>query len=434
MIGCEAILMRRSSNFTFSDRNLRNGVVLQFARLNFGGVKLRASILDSSSPDDSNFAKRTEKACNLLPFHALRATQKDMLNANGVLVLASSSSEIICFVKFHLKTLPVSYAWERDQLAARIVKELDFAQSGFSIDEWELTRLQTAQMSTKLLHTYQLTNPNRSTSPKSATGRPIEAAPGFVRLRKDLQTTSVRCVMNDTSLHKGAVGVAFKDALVIVDHGSRRQQSNLLLNEFVMMFKNKTGYAIVEPAHMELAEPSIRDAFGSCVQQGASRVIISPFFLFPGRHWHQDIPLLAEAAASEYPGIPYLVTAPLGLHHLLVDVMKERIDYCLSHVDGKVDECAVCAGTGKLGKSGHSFTIVYDCLVIISDQAFSQVHKLLLRINETAEIDYGLRLKSFMYAFVIGGCTMLRRFSCLAFLPHYRLNLDWHLTMKYESN
>ncbi|KAH9618690.1 hypothetical protein KSS87_011283 [Heliosperma pusillum] len=79
MIGCEAILTR-SSNFTFSDRNLRNGVVLQFARLNFGGVKLRASILDSSSPDDSNFAKRTEKA------------------------------------------------W--DQLAARIVKELGFAQNG----------------------------------------------------------------------------------------------------------------------------------------------------------------------------------------------------------------------------------------------------------------------------------------------------------------
>ncbi|XP_074285351.1 sirohydrochlorin ferrochelatase, chloroplastic-like [Silene latifolia] len=211
-------------------------------------------------------------------------------------------------------------------------------------------------MAIKLLYSYQLTNPKSGvavslTSTKSARGRPIEAAPGFVRLRKDIQhscsSKSVRCVMSDTSLHEGAVGVAYKDGVVIVDHGSRRQESNVLLNEFVMMFKNKTGYPIVEPAHMELAEPSIRDAFGSCVQQGASRVIISPFFLFPGRHWNQDIPLLAEAAASEYPGIPYLVTAPLGLHELLVDVMKDRIDYCLSHVDGKVDECAVCAGTGK---------------------------------------------------------------------------------------
>lgn len=41
--------------------------------------------------------------------------------------------------------------------------------------------------------------------------------------------------------------------------------------------------------NQELAEPSIRDAFGLCVQQGANRVIVSPFFLFPGRHWHRVI-------------------------------------------------------------------------------------------------------------------------------------------------
>jgi len=37
----------------------------------------------------------------------------------------------------------------------------------------------------------------------------------------------------------------------------------------------------------ELAEPTIKDAFGKCVQQGASRVIVSPYFLSPGRHWKQ---------------------------------------------------------------------------------------------------------------------------------------------------
>ena len=37
----------------------------------------------------------------------------------------------------------------------------------------------------------------------------------------------------------------------------------------------------------ELAEPSIRDSFASCVEQGAKRIVVSPFFLFPGRHWQQ---------------------------------------------------------------------------------------------------------------------------------------------------
>ncbi|XP_022750566.1 sirohydrochlorin ferrochelatase, chloroplastic-like [Durio zibethinus] len=97
----------------------------------------------------------------------------------------------------------------------------------------------------------------------------------------------------------------------------------------------------------ELAEPSIRDAFGLCVQQGAVRVIVSPFFLFPGRHWYQDIPLLTADAAKYHPGVLYIITAPLGLHKLLVDVVNDRIKHCLNHVAGDADEFAACAGTSR---------------------------------------------------------------------------------------
>ncbi|KAL4379087.1 hypothetical protein GQ457_02G011960 [Hibiscus cannabinus] len=142
-------------------------------------------------------------------------------------------------------------------------------------------------------------------------------------------------------------GVGQKDGIIIVDHGSRRKESNLMLNEFVAMFREKTGYPIVEPAHMELAEPSISDAFGLCVERGADRVIVSPFFLFPGRHWYQDIPSLTADAAKDHPGVSFMITAPLGLHELLVDVMNDRIKHCLSHVAGDADECAACAGTSK---------------------------------------------------------------------------------------
>ncbi|XP_021890415.1 sirohydrochlorin ferrochelatase, chloroplastic-like [Carica papaya] len=107
-----------------------------------------------------------------------------------------------------------------------------------------------------------------------------------------------------------------QDGIIIVDHGLRRKESNLMLNEFVAMLRDETGYQIVEPAHMELAEPSIRDAFGSSVQQGANGVIVSPFFLFSGRHWHKDIPSLTANALKVYPGVPYIITAPLGLHKL----------------------------------------------------------------------------------------------------------------------
>ncbi|KAL6551471.1 hypothetical protein OROGR_007625 [Orobanche gracilis] len=196
------------------------------------------------------------------------------------------------------------------------------------------------------------------------------AIPNFVKLRQDpfksKYLPSRLCVasVNGPGFRKSFKRVVEDDGVIIVDHGSRRKESNLMLNEFVAMFKEKTKYPVVEPAHMELAEPSIKDAFDSCVRQGAKRVIVSPFFLFPGRHWHQsgrsneidfgsslppfqDIPSLAAEAAKQHPEVSYLITAPLGLHELLVDVVNDRITYCLSHVAGEEDDCSVCAGTGK---------------------------------------------------------------------------------------
>jgi hypothetical protein len=35
----------------------------------------------------------------------------------------------------------------------------------------------------------------------------------------------------------------------------------------------------------ELANPTIKEAFAKVIENGATRVIISPYFLSPGRHW-----------------------------------------------------------------------------------------------------------------------------------------------------
>ncbi|GAB2274036.1 hypothetical protein Dimus_008805 [Dionaea muscipula] len=183
--------------------------------------------------------------------------------------------------------------------------------------------------------------------PDTSTTRGLQQRAGvrLIKFAKRVRGGSSLCWAMEAGEDRNCVGE--KDGVIIVDHGSRRQESNAMLNEFVKMFKDKTGYPIVEPAHMELAEPSIKDAFGSCVQQGANRVIISPFFLFPGRHWQQDIPSLAQHAAAAHPGVSYIVTAPLGLHQSLVDVVNDRIKYCLRHAAGYEGECSVCSGTGR---------------------------------------------------------------------------------------
>src|SRR5688500_12668713 len=100
-----------------------------------------------------------------------------------------------------------------------------------------------------------------------------------------------------------------KLGIVIVDHGSRRSESNAFLAEVAARFAGQAGFEIVEPAHMELAEPTLETAFEQCVKRGATTVVVHPFFLLPGKHWDEDIPALAAAAARKHPGVRYLVTA-----------------------------------------------------------------------------------------------------------------------------
>lgn len=133
---------------------------------------------------------------------------------------------------------------------------------------------------------------------------------------------------------KAALESGPKLGIIVIDHGSRRQESNLLLEEVARQFQRATGAAIVEPAHMELAEPTLEQAFDRCVAAGAQRVVVQPYFLGPGRHWDQDIPALAAAAAARHPGISYLVAPPLGLHPLMLQLIAERIAQCLRHDQG----------------------------------------------------------------------------------------------------
>ena len=135
--------------------------------------------------------------------------------------------------------------------------------------------------------------------------------------------------------------------VIIVDHGSRREESNQMLLQIVDAFRRTALYAVVEPAHMELAEPSIATAYNECVRQGAQQIVVHPFFLLPGRHWDRDIPQLAAEAAAKHPHTSYLVTAPLGTHPLMAQVIAERIAGCLSHGRGESPSCTLCEDTDK---------------------------------------------------------------------------------------
>ena len=113
--------------------------------------------------------------------------------------------------------------------------------------------------------------------------------------------------------------------VILVDHGSQRDESNVMLVQFVTQFRAAGSYDIVEPAHMEITEPSIATAFDRCVAHGATHVVVVPYFLGPGKHWDTDIPNLTAEAAANHEGITYQIAAPLGLHSAMIEIVRDRI-------------------------------------------------------------------------------------------------------------
>jgi sirohydrochlorin ferrochelatase len=139
-----------------------------------------------------------------------------------------------------------------------------------------------------------------------------------------------------------------RNGIIIVDHGSRRDASNRMLERVAELFGQRfhERYDIVEPAHMELAEPSIATAYARCVERGAVRVVVCPFFLGPGKHWTQDIPALTAAAAAKFPDTRYHVAQTLGIDDLILDLLDKRAAHCVEHEF----VCDVCRGTNRSGE------------------------------------------------------------------------------------
>ncbi|MGB5502340.1 MAG: CbiX/SirB N-terminal domain-containing protein [Polyangiales bacterium] len=121
-----------------------------------------------------------------------------------------------------------------------------------------------------------------------------------------------------------------RPAVLLIDHGSRRAAANALLDEVAALVKKRLGpESIVESAHMEIAEPTIAEGFARCVEQGATKVVVHPFMLAPGRHVTEDLPRLVTEAAAQHHGIRFSMAAPLGSHSGVIDAVIERCQSAL---------------------------------------------------------------------------------------------------------
>src|SRR4030095_9435881 len=114
-------------------------------------------------------------------------------------------------------------------------------------------------------------------------------------------------------------------AVVVVGHGSRRDEANRDVVEAARRIAEGGGLPFVAAAFLEIARPTISEAFTNCVSAGARDIVVHPYFLSPGRHTRGDLPVAVRDAASRHPGGTYRISQPLAAHPLVIEAAIERI-------------------------------------------------------------------------------------------------------------
>jgi sirohydrochlorin ferrochelatase len=114
-------------------------------------------------------------------------------------------------------------------------------------------------------------------------------------------------------------------AILLIDHGSRRSEANEMMDCMANLVQAIAGPGVVvRYAHMELCEPSIAAGVKSCVEAGATELIVFPYMLSPGKHSTGDIPRMVAAAAKDFPELDVRVTNAFGVHEKLAELILER--------------------------------------------------------------------------------------------------------------
>jgi sirohydrochlorin ferrochelatase len=138
-------------------------------------------------------------------------------------------------------------------------------------------------------------------------------------------------------------------AVLLIDHGSRRDEANEMMNCMANLVQAMAGPdVVVRYAHMELSEPSISAGVQACVEAGATELIVFPYMLSPGKHSTGDIPRMVAEAAARHPDLAVRVTTAFGVHEKLAEVILARAGLPVARFLS-AEEAARCWHTSQSG-------------------------------------------------------------------------------------
>jgi sirohydrochlorin ferrochelatase len=104
------------------------------------------------------------------------------------------------------------------------------------------------------------------------------------------------------------------NALLIIAHGSRRQDANDEVRRLSDRIRENSGPAFdfVTPSFLEISSPQVDSAIADLAEEGVTNIKIFPYFLSAGVHVTTDIPKLIQEENENFPAINFEILPHLG--------------------------------------------------------------------------------------------------------------------------
>lgn len=115
-----------------------------------------------------------------------------------------------------------------------------------------------------------------------------------------------------------------KTGIIVFAHGSSVETANEAVRAVTAEVARAGGFTLIDTAFLEAAKPDLTEAVDRMARNGASRVVVIPYFLTLGVHLKRDLPLLVEELSRRHEGLHIEVTGPLDGHPSLPRIVLER--------------------------------------------------------------------------------------------------------------
>ncbi len=155
--------------------------------------------------------------------------------------------------------------------------------------------------------------------------------------------------------------------MLIIDRGSREKEAAEELGKICASVKKKGGYDYTDYCFLEVLPPFIGEGMAKSLDQNLDKLVIVPYFLYPGRKVKAAVTDAMKFQATT--GVKFVVTRPMSMHRTMTELVDSRIMAALE-ADGlnvprsKVDVLVIGHGS-KDPNAGMSIRYVADGLAPI---------------------------------------------------------------------